>query len=284
MASTILHLAPAITTTIFSLLALIFSLLALTSQKWAVRHNYDPSLNPLDWREPIYTLYRSPFTVCTVTASDFQVHCSRFRPRGFNQTSCELAVATQDDTAPTIGDSRLCQQIHYAGDYWIASATFIALAFLLTLVLATVTFVKRRQSASETQTLARKSTQRNDEQQHDSMRRDEDRPLSTAQQQGSVWLSWVALILLTFFFVGFATALIGQFYGVLGLIQSQPNNADFASSSAGSEDDVNTKGSHGPWFQGVGLSLYATCSWGFAIAAGVIASRTWPLPQWRVVL
>jgi hypothetical protein len=90
--------------------------------------------------------------------------------------------------------------------------------------------------------------------------------------------------MLTFFFVGFTTALISQYYGVLGLIQSLPNNADFASSSQGSRDDVNTEGSHGPWSQGVGLSVYATCAWGFSIIAGVVASKAWPLPRWRVVL
>jgi hypothetical protein len=142
MASTVVRLLPAITAAIFSLIALIFSLLTITSKNWAVRHNYDPNLNTLDWKTPIYTLYRSPFTVCTATlanasltgssaaiASDFEITCNRFRPNGFNHTSCELAIATQDDTAPTIGDARLCQQIHYAGNYGIASTTFIGLAF-----------------------------------------------------------------------------------------------------------------------------------------------------------
>jgi hypothetical protein len=296
MASTILQLVPSITTAIFSLLSFIFSLLAVTSKQWAVRDNYDPNLNPLDWKTPIYTLYRSPFSVCTAivnasttdsspaTSSNFHVQCTQFRPNGFNHTSCELAIATQDDTAPTVGDARLCQQIHYAGNYWITSSTFIGVAFLLTLVLTIFTLVKKPQFASDKQPLLGKPMQREAEQQDDSMGGNEDQPLTSTQQQGSVWVPWVSLLLLIFFFIGLVTALIGQYYGVLGLIQSQPNNADFASSSAGSKDDINTQGNHGPWYQGVGLSIYATCSWGFAIAAGVIASRSWPLPQWKVVL
>jgi hypothetical protein len=302
MASTIVRLLPTIGAATFSLLAFVFSLLTVTSKKWAVRHNYDPVLNPADWRDPIYTLYRSPFTVCSaalvnasaagssgLTASDFDVNCTRFRPRGFNKTSCELAIATQDDTAITIGDNRLCQQIHYAGNYWIASTAFIGLAFLLTVVLAIFTFIKRPKFATEGTQVAAKGIQsqsQNDGQQYG---QGNGGPSTTpvvvgGRQQGTVWVTWVAFVLLVFMFVGFATAIIGQYYGVTGLIQSLPNNADFASSSAGSRDDVNTQGSHGPWFQGVGLSVYATCSWGFAIAAGVIASRAWPLPQWEVAL
>lgn len=293
MASLLLRLAPAATATIFSLLALIFSVLAATSKKWAVRDNYDPVLNPPDWKEPIYTLYRSPFIVCTatlanasaagqspVTATDFEVHCTQFRPFGFNRTSCELAIATQDDISSTLGDARLCQQIHYAGNYWLTSATFIGLAFLLTLILAVVTLLKRPEFASETQNAEIETTPLSAQQSSDT-----EQPAAPVQpQQGSVWVKWAVLGLLTFSFVGFATALIGQYYGVLGLIQSLPNNSDFASSAAASQDDVNTQGSHGPWYQGIALSVYATLSWGFSIAAGVIASRAWPLPQWKVAL
>jgi hypothetical protein len=297
MVSVILRLAPAVTTFIFALLAFIFSLLATTSKKWAVRHNYDPSLNTLDWKDPIYTLYRSPFTVCTAelvnstltigsaaSPADFAVKCTQFRPRGFNRTSCELAIATQDDTAPTIGDARLCQQIHYAGDFGIASTTFIGLAFVLVLVLVIVTLVKRPEFATESYTSVAKAAPPND---GSPLRSEQDvnqQAASVVPARGSAWVAWVDLILLTFLFVGFSTALISQYYGVIGLIQSLPNNADFASSQGGGADDVNTHGSHGPWYQGIGLSVYATCAWGFSISAGVVASKAWPLPQWRVVL
>jgi hypothetical protein len=234
MASTIVRLLPTIGAAIFSLLAFVFSLLTVTSKKWAVRHNYDPVLNPEDWRDPIYTLYRSPFTVCFaalvnasaagssgLTASDFDVNCTRFRPRGFNRTSCELAIATQDDTAITIGDNRLCQQIHYAGNYWIASTAFIGLAFLLTAVLAIFTFIKRPRFATEISGVAANGIQsppRNDGQQY-SQGNNNGGPSTTPvvvekRQQGTIWVTWVAFVLLIFMFVGFATAVIGQYYGV----------------------------------------------------------------------
>jgi len=293
MASTILGLVPSIATAIFSLLSFIFSLLAITSKKWAVRDNFDPKLNPEDWKTPIYTLSRSPFSICTATlvdpsadpsqTSSFRVQCSTFRPRGFNHTSCELAFATQSDTAPTIGDARLCQQIHYAGDFFIASTTFIGLAFLVTLVLVVFTVSKWPQFVSDAQDPSEEGTQP-EEQPSEPASADQAQPVTSDPPQRSVWVPWAVLLLLIFVFIGFITALIGQYYGILGLIQSLPNNADFASSSAGSKDDVNTQGNHGPWYQGVGLSAYATCAWTFAAAAGTIASRSWPLPQWRVAL
>ena len=294
MASTILGIVPSIATAIFSLLSFIFSLLAITSKKWAVRDNFDPKLNPLDWKTPIYALSRSPFSVCTATlvdasadpsqTSSFRVQCSNFRPRGFNHTSCELAIATRSDTAPTIGDARLCQQIHYAGDFFIASTTFIGLAFLVTLVLVVFTVIKRPQFVSDVQAPPKNTTTPDEEQPCEPTSAGQAQPVASSPPQGSVWVPWVVLLLLIFVFIGFAAALIGQYYGVLGLVQSLPNNADFASSSAGSKDDTNTQGNHGPWYQGVGLSAYATCAWAFAALAGTIASRSWPLPQWRVAL
>jgi hypothetical protein len=297
MASVILRLLPAFTTFVFALLALVFSLLTITSKKWAVRHNYDPSLNTLDWNNPIYTLYRSPFTVCmaelvnstlavgsAASSTDYSVHCTRFRPRGFNHTSCELAIATQDDTAPTIGDARLCQQIHYAGNFGIASTTFIGLGFLLTLILAAYTLIKRPNFLAKPDTALAKAARQDDVSQGPSHPNADQQATGVIQARPSAWVAWLDLALLTFFFVGFATALLSQYYGVTGLIQSLPNNADFASSASGGADDVNTHGSHGPWYQGIGLSVYATCAWGFSISAGIFASRTWPLPQWRVVL
>ena len=143
--------------------------------------------------------------------------------------------------------------------------------------------MKRPELASNVQTQTRSSPQQ-DQVQADNTNGGQDQPSDSAPPQRSAWVPWAAFLLLVFASVGFITALIGQYYGVLGLIQSLPNNADFASSSAGSKDDINTQGNHGPWFQGVGLSVYATLSWAFIFVSGTIASRLWRLPEWRVVL
>ena len=314
MAPRTLRFLPPVTAFIFAVLALIFSLLAVTSRKWAVRDNYDRLANPEDLTCPIFTLYRSPFIVCTsqelalnntiqntsssstsmatssatstacaVPTSKWVVTCQNFKPFGFDKTSCELEIATQSDTAPNVGDARLCQQIHYAGNFGISSALFIGLGFILTGTMVIMTFLNARKGTGAT-------TQQQVGSQNDkNVQIDE--PIGTTYtasrpgQAGTVHTSVVAsclnLVLVVFLFVGVVTGVIAQYFGILGLIQSQPNQADFASS--GGNNDA-THGNHGPWYQGVGLSTYATCAWAFAAAAGTIATMTWELPKWNGLL
>ncbi|KAF1834715.1 hypothetical protein BDW02DRAFT_568821 [Decorospora gaudefroyi] len=285
MALSKLRFLPPALTLIFSIIALVFSLLAITSKKWAVRDNYRPEDTPRDWNEPFYTLYRAPFIICTAyqdvqTEPDDSkiaapsVICSNFRPFGHNRTSCELEVATQDDSVPTVGDRRLCQQIHYAGNFGIASTVFIGVGFLLTGAMVIMTLLRNRHG----QTTAP----------HDANGRKEERAQnSPASHQRhirkSTITSYIHLSLLVFLFIGFACGLISQFYGVVGFMQSSPNQADYASSTgSGASDETNVYGNHGSWYQGVALSVYATCAWAFAAAAGTMACRVWRLPNWTV--
>ncbi|KAF2269959.1 hypothetical protein CC78DRAFT_529115 [Lojkania enalia] len=247
----------------FAIVAFVFAILSITSKEWAVRDNFLPQDPPRDWKTPYYTLYRSPFQICTARqAQDPEsgdenpppplVECIHYRPFGRNKTSCELEVVTQEDQSANVGDARLCQQIHYVGDFIIASTCFIGLGLITTGIMFLLTFLRTRERQRHSDN-TRTATHIN-----------------------------VALQL--FFFIGFATGIISQFYAILAFIQSLPNQADFASSSGvGGSEETNVYGNHGPWYQGKGLSVYVTCAWAFAAAAGVTASRTWKLPNWSVL-
>jgi len=276
---------PAFLTFCFSVIAFSFSIRAITSKNWTARDNYDVTFNVEDWKTPIYTLHRSPFIICEAAAGQnttYDVSCHRFRPFGFNQTSCELAVATQNDAATNLGDARLCQQIHYAGNFAIASTVFIGLAFLLTALNTLLTFQSLiwRRSPIKSEESPEHAVEHIEG--HNSHPK---RPLDGhLESRRSVIAQYANLCLVISFAVGVVTATISQFYAILGLVQSIPNNADFASSTAGSNDDINTSGNHGPWYQGKALSVYATVAWGFALASAVMAVRAWRLPRWEKVL
>ncbi|EWZ86425.1 hypothetical protein FOCG_16193 [Fusarium oxysporum f. sp. radicis-lycopersici 26381] len=260
------HFLPPLVGLIFAILAFVFSILTITSREWAIRMNYDPDPNPQTWDKPTYTLYRSPFIICreeqvnsTNPNADpvYSVHCDHFKPYGHNKTTCELMNVTDSDVAENLGDQRLCQQIHLAGNYAIASTVFIGVGFLATMTLAFLSLLRSV------------STHRH---KHESDHRSNNRALPL-----------LTLVTLAFLFVGFVTALISQFYGIMGFIVSLPNQSDFASSQgSGSSDEAEVHGFHGPWFQGKALSVYATLAWGFTIATGTMVSLTWRLPRWNV--
>jgi hypothetical protein len=307
----ILHVRvlPALFAFIFSLIAFVFSLLAGTSKEWAVRHNYDPLYTPKNWTgaNVIYTLYRSPFIICSASShvsnssdpqsiTTYDVFCQNFKPFGFNRTSCEEEVATQDDSAVNLGDSRLCQQIHLAGNFGIASTVFISLGFILTSIatIATFTILLRFPRTAEPQGAgSRKHGRRRPEQDDEILEAATEHRSSTAPQDSheghhgrkrSTLVPHLNLALLTFLSIGVITALIAQFYAVEGLIQSAYNNADFSTSQGTSAAEIQISGIHGPWFQGKGLSVYATCAWGFAAAAGAVAAKAWSLPEWNTAI
>jgi hypothetical protein len=267
MLAILFKILPALFAFIFGLIALVFSILSITSKDWAVREYYNITDSVTQWTNPIYTTYRSPFEICTAVANTsdpnpltmtFVADCVRFPPFGFNQTSCELGIATQSDNLPNFGDIRLCQQIHLAGNYSITSLTFIAAGFILTMLLCAAT-IRLRSAAGEDADIQR------------------DELAGRHGHHSQLWalIDFIKSSLLVFLFIGFVSALIAQFYGILGFIQSAPNNSDFSSSAAGSNDDPNTHGNHGPWYQGRVLSIYLTCAWGFAAASGFLAQKAW---------
>lgn len=282
---------------VLALIAFVFSVLTITSKDWALRDNYDESLLVTQWKTPLFTLSRSPFRICDAIADNtkpvtYTISCQNFRPFGFNRTSCELGIATGSDSASNFGDARWCQQIHRAGNFGIASLTFITLGFILTGLLAIGTFLtllfpgvsstshetKERSEAVDTGNIQHPDSSKpvaaenqNHPQHHEQQRHH--------RRRGRL-APYFNLLLVVFLVVGAITGVISQFYGVLGLIQSAPNNADFAGS--GSTDT--SSGTHGPWYEGRGLRLYPTLAWGFSLAGGWAAGLIWRLPRLDKVL
>jgi hypothetical protein len=294
MAKRLTRLLAAATALIFALLAFVFCVLAIASKEWAVRDGYPYGLNDWNWTQPEFTLYRSPFAVCYATANStrkpfgFNSTCVQYRPSGFGKTSCELAIATGSDTVPQVGDQRQCQQIHLAGNFGITSVVFTTLGFTAIGLLVIATLFTGSQDEGSTGITSSHRHESHKQHGTESSAPDESAPappgkprFSRFHHHRSVLVPYVNLMLLVFLGIGVITSLISQFYAVEGLVQSAPNNADFASAS-GNRDNPNTKGNHGPWYQGKALSVYMTCSWGFALAAGVVASRVWRLPNWDV--
>jgi hypothetical protein len=83
-----------------------------------------------------------------------------------------------------------------------------------------------------------------------------------------IWVSIATYSLIIALSISAVTTFLAQFYAILGLIQSNPDNGLFASRLNGSPQ---TSGdvTHGPWLQGKGLSTYASLGWFFnALAAG----------------
>jgi len=263
----------------FAIVAFVFSILTITSPKWAERNNYSPDDGEIDWVKPIYTLYRSPFIIRTVHQNENGTYVqsySHYKPFGYDKTSCELEVATQDDQATNIGDARLCQQIHYAGNFGITSTFFIGMGFLTTTALIVLTAFSRaggRTKARQETTVQEAANNRKEEIARQEVRHH--------HQRRSRIIDYLNLSLLVFFFIGVVAGLISQFYAILGFMQSLPNQSDFASSTgSGASAETQVHGKHGPWRQGVALSVYGTCAWGFSIAAAAVARMTWGLPQW----
>jgi hypothetical protein len=283
----------------FALITFVFSILAITSRDWARQHNFDypPELSDLDWVNVTSTRYRSPFKICNTfliptndgtPSRETTMNCTHFKAYGFNRTSCELAIATQSDGATNVGDARLCQQIHYAGNFGIASSTFFGLAFVFTLIMVAHTFMARSEasqpaSSEQSHPTEDESANPNHSEPDKLVSNTTKHPTSSQRKSKLPIFAFVNLFLVIFLAIAIITALISQLYGILGLIQSLPNNSDFSSSKGQDVGDMATHGTHGPWFQGKALSIYLTCAWGFAIATMGLASMTWALPRLEIV-
>lgn len=273
------------------MVAFVFSILALTSPEWASRNSYDPLQKPKNWTDAnlVYTLQRSPFKICSanphdmtvnsttgsdpVTITTYTVDCEQFRPFGFDQTSCELEVATKANNVSNIGDARQCQQIHYAGNFEIASTVCVTLGFALASIAMLLTIVSV--GPGEPGTSEGEGNGTDHHHQHD---HHHDRHHHKHGRPHVFFAPYLNLLLVTTLCVGVITAVISQFYAIEGLIQSAVNNGDFTTSAGTSETD------HGPWYQGKALSVYMTCSWGFAAGGAAMAAQTWRLPRWEKLI
>lgn len=284
---------------------MVFVLLGVTSQQWATRDYYDSPV-PEDWGTPNFTIYRNPFKLCTLrprfneTRDDegvlhkvitgFNNSCQSYSPSGTNSTSCELpwVLATYRNLTNTLadapairGDARLCQQIHYAGNFAISGTVFITFGALMTICMtlaASYAFVSkfREPQISQHSHVTTKSAGKMDAQETVGETDSNTSSPRNSSKRNSIARSF-NFVNVSFLRIGVILILLSQYYGTQGLIQSSPNNADFASSAFGtaSADDSNIFGFHGPWYQGRGLSVYMTCAWAFALATSTLAAKLW---------
>ncbi|KAI1610922.1 hypothetical protein EDD36DRAFT_490113 [Exophiala viscosa] len=273
------HMLGSAITTLFATLGFVFALVAITSKEWVMRNEYS-STDPVQWLERQYRLYRSPFAICNYNGTN--VTCHHFHPFGKN-TSCEAISRTGNLDADSSGDARLCEQIHLAGHFAIASTTLISVGFLLSLALLAFA-ITMPSTTSEDGTAGRSQSRHGRNHSKHAQEGVADGLEATPVEEESTlhrrsratgWSSYASFLMLVCLSIGIMTALLSQFYTILGLIQSAPNNADFASSSAITDSSLRQYDS---WYQGKALSVYETCAWGFAAVGTVIATRTWKMP------
>ncbi|KAM7207808.1 hypothetical protein V8F20_001850 [Naviculisporaceae sp. PSN 640] len=265
---------------IFSLLAFTFSLLAVTSPEWAKRDQYPDNTDAISQSTPIYTLFRSPFQICIAsgvpadepstsssgnsTASSgeeeepdnqpppvvnliYTTTCTHYQVYGLGKTSCELPNVVGSNLAQNVGDARQCQQIHLSANYHVASAVFLGVSMLATLILFTTNLSDSSKYASHSSSLENGNGNGNNHIRH--------------RHHFPKILTILPTLLNPLIITGVITALIAQFYAIQGLIQSAPNNGDWTTSQGNREH-------HDPWIQGKGLNVYLSLSWFWALLAG----------------
>jgi hypothetical protein len=256
-----IHTLGSVTPLICGILGFAFIITTFVSRDWVRQSYFPPELQPLDWKTPLFTIYRSPFVLCSANPSKtgsnqttYDVVCTRYKVAGRGQTACQTPNETDSYSAIT-GDWRMCQQIHFSGNLVLAALVFICIAFALLLVLSYF-FIFRAAGSSrkhaETEGQSTTATQ------------------APCQPPAVVF---GAYLLLTFLAVTAMCAFLSQCYGVLGLVQSQPDNGAWASASLGTVQDSQTGDlHHAPWIQGNALTIYLSLGWFFSIiAAGAIA-------------
>lgn len=287
---------------ILVVLAMAFSLTATTSKDWAYQRNY-PAESITNFTNPLYTLHRSPFVLCTLVDDQNAVQCAWYPPFGKNRTSCELASAINTtDNVTQLGDPRLCQQVHMAGNLAIAGTLFIGLSFLLAIgmTVASITFLSRIWGGSPSSSLAAVAATAEgghattEEDNVDAARpthksgatSSEHRPHHyDGHQRKSVVhriAPFVNAFLITFLALGGMLYFLAQYYGILAFTMSLPDNGVF-SEYGGNNPDA-TAGFHEPWVQGKALTTWASLAWFFAALGAAAASKAWKLPEFEVYL
>lgn len=273
----LLHTASPIIPFIFALIAFVFALLSITSPEWSTQDAFDPSLDMIEWVEPLYSRSRSPFRICeasradTTSANDstvtstYTISCQKYEAFGVGKTSCESVHALQSYTPARTGDYRLCQQIHKSGNLIITSTTFIGLGFTLILLLTLLSLQPIKSSSSTSHTANGETTTH---------------AAPPSQKRKSSITPYFNLVVITSLSIGAITALLSQFYGILAFVQSQPPNGAWAS-GRGNVIQGNQEISYGPWVEGVVLKAYLTCAWVFAAFAAGSAGAVWRLPRWE---
>jgi hypothetical protein len=169
--------------------------------------------------------------------------------------------------ASVIGDARLCQQIDFSGNLMLASLVFVSLAFAMSLPL-TFYAVTSASKTSSTDDAPAGNTEEHAGKHH--------RHKGTRAAAVPIYVTVATYCFIIALSVSAVATLLSQFYAILGLIQSSPDNGLFASYHGGSPN-LSGQSSHAPWIQGKALSIYMSLGWFFnALAAGA-AGGFWAL-------
>lgn len=154
----------------------------------------------------------------------------------------------------------------------IASLTFTSIGFALCLVLSFVYVGKALGRGNKTPKTEPVSAEQNatDARTHHHAHHTDRRPRSRYHPVLSVgtYVTIFAMVLAA------VCTILAQFFGILGLVQSAPDNGMFASYSFGQAvNQLSGDVSHTPWVQGDGLSIYASLGWlSNGLAAGVVGA------------
>ncbi|PVH85291.1 hypothetical protein DL98DRAFT_568476 [Cadophora sp. DSE1049] len=282
MASKIFSIIGSTLPLVFGILSLSFVAVSFTSRDWVRQEYFPPQLQPLDWKDPLFTLYRSPFVLCGANPSRnesevlrYDITCSRFAVSGRGKTACQTPNET-DAYSSITGDWRMCQQIHLSGNLVLAALVFVSVA-LATLIGLSVVFIPRAVRGGQAAVTTPNDVE---ESMESSSRRPQKVTSATPPATGAATqqpIQSLAIILATYALlvslsVTAMCTFLSQFYGILGLIQSQPDNGMWASLSLGAVQDQQTGDlHHAPWIQGNVLTIYMSLAWLFsALAAGAI--------------
>jgi len=277
MARSLIQIIGSITPLIFGILGFAFIITSFVSRDWVRQDYYPPELQPLDWQSPLFTIYRSPFILCSAspskTGSDgttYDVVCNRYKVTGRGKTACQTPNETDAYSAIT-GDWRMCQQVHLSGNLILASLVFTSVAFVALLVLSYFFIIKGPSTTSAAQST---------DQSLGAGGKDAEAVTQNTTLQQATGQSTAVVIGTYFLLAALAVtamcAFLSQFYAILGLVQSQPDNGAWASVPLGSVVDSQTGDlHHAPWMQGKALTVYVSLGWLFsALAAGAIGG-TW---------
>jgi hypothetical protein len=284
MARRVLSVIGATLPLIFGILSLSFVAVSFTSRDWVRQEYFPPELQPLDWKDPLFTIYRSPFVLCGANPSKngsetikYDISCFRFPVMGRGKTSCQTPNET-DAYSLVTGDWRMCQQIHLSGNLVLAALVFVSVALATLIALSTI-FIPRAlgRSHSTTSTPPPEEAAAGNSESRSQSRTPQKSPHSHQHASSRKPIRSLGIILATY---GLLIALsvtamctfLSQFYGILGLVQSQPDNGLWASLSLGSVQDQQTGDlHHAPWVQGKALTIYMSLAWlTSALAAGAI--------------
>jgi len=309
MASRAFQIIGSITPLIFGTLSFAFVITSFVSRDWVRQDYFPPQLQPLDWKTPVFTIYRSPFILCSANPSkpnssttQYDITCNRFKISGRGQTACQTPNET-DAYSSITGDWRMCQQVHMSGNLMLAALVFVCVGFVTMIGLAYVFISRASKTGQIVQAIAQTSSKRALTDTNDGTEEvegvgstpyaDEESsstpataPAPTIPTTASQPIQSIAVIiatygLMTVVLVTAMCAFLSQFYGILGLVQSQPDNGAWASMSLGEVQDGQTGDlHHAPWVQGNALSIYVSLAWFFsALTAGTLGV-TW-LAQFR---